>query len=56
MIKINKKERDWLISKGVRCGTNGISRTYNHSKHWFLCESVDNMKLINSFRNSNIVR
>lgn len=56
MIKITKKERDYLISQGVVCGTNGISRTYNHNKHWFMCESKHNMALLTNFRESHIVK
>lgn len=45
MIKIDKKERDWLVKNGVCTGNNGISRTYAHYKHYYLCESFKNLTL-----------
>lgn len=56
MVKISKKERDYLVSKGVVCGTNGISKTYNHNTHWFLAETKTNMALLNNYRTSRIVK
>ena len=43
MIKIDKKERDWLVNNGVRVGSEGVSRTYSHYKHYYLCENKHNM-------------
>ena len=37
-------------------GSGGISHTYNKARHYFLCESKDNMVIIENLRNKNIVK
>lgn len=56
MIKISKEEKEWLVSKGVKFGENGISHTYNKNKHYYLCENRPNMSLHRKFWNDKIVR
>lgn len=56
MIKISKAERDYLLTKGVRCGENGVASTIGKSKKktYYLCESKRNKELINEYRSSII--
>jgi hypothetical protein len=43
MIPITKAERDALTKKyGIQYGEGGISRTFTHSSHYYLCESKKN--------------
>ena len=50
MIKITKLERDYLTKKcGDWYGENGISRTYNHFHHLYLCESEKNKKYLRQY-------
>lgn len=50
MIKITKKEADELRKMGVTNGTNGISHTIGHHKHYYLCESPRNLELLRQIR------
>lgn len=55
IIPISKKERDYLVSQGVRPGEyGGISRTYSHKKHYFMSNTCHNIKLLTDYRNSII--
>ena len=49
MIRINKRERDYLASIGLWYGENGISRTYSHNKSYYLCESKENKKALRDY-------
>lgn len=53
----NYKEVEYLLSKGVKFGENGISAT--SSRHsgcsYRLCESKYNLNLLRKYRNSIIV-
>ena len=50
MIQISKTERDILTKKyGIQYGEGGISRTYTHSSHYFLCESEKNKKKLREY-------
>lgn len=53
MIKIDKKERDWLVNNGVRVGSEGVSRTYSHYKHYYLCENKHNMLMHKKYIDSH---
>lgn len=50
MIKITKKEANQLRAMGVSNHTNGISHTWGHHKHYFLCESTRNLGLLKKIR------
>lgn len=56
MIKIDKKERDWLVNNGVRIGGEGISRTYSNYKHYYLCESKFNMAMHKKYLDTHIIK
>ena len=50
MIPITKLERDALTKKyGVWYGEGGISRSYTHSPHYYLCESDKNKKNLRQY-------
>lgn len=55
MVIISKQEKDKLLAAGVKYGENGISHTT--SRHsgmtYYLCESRENMKLLNKIRIHN---
>ena len=55
LIKITKQEAKKLHELGVQYGENGISRTHNHQKHYFLCESKKNLGILNKLRNKSII-
>lgn len=53
MIKITKKERDYLVNEcGIPCGENGISRTLK--KKYYLCENRYNLSKLAEFRNVKV--
>ena len=59
IVKLNNiDEVNYLISKGIRYGYEGISHTT--SRHsgttYYLAESRDNMKILNEYRRSIIAK
>ena len=50
MIKISKKEANKLREMGVKNYHDGITHTWGHHKHYYLCESSENMKLLSQIR------
>lgn len=52
IVLISKEEKNYLVSKGIRFGTNGISHTVPKSKArtYYLCENPHNMRLLNEYR------
>lgn len=50
MIKITKEEAKQLRQMGVSNNTNGISHTYGHTKHYYLCESSKNIQKLSKIR------
>jgi hypothetical protein len=40
--------------KNVPHGENGVSRSYSGHKHYWLCESKYNIRLLNEYRKSHI--
>lgn len=57
--KINKNEVNYLISKGINFKENGISKNHifrKHRKKYYLCETIRNMKLLNEYRKSIIIK
>lgn len=54
MVKITKKERDYLVNEcNVNCGEDGVSRTLKNK--YYLCESKRNLGLLNEFRKRHII-
>ena len=50
MIPISKKVMEVLTKEyGVQFGENGISRTYSHKHHYFLCESGKNLGFLKDY-------
>lgn len=41
--------------KCVPFGENGVSHTYGHRRTYYLCESKNNLALLNNFRKSRVV-
>lgn len=50
LVRITKREAKELRKRGVSDNTNGISHTYGHNKHYYLCESLRNMTLLKTIR------
>ena len=52
--EISREERDYLVANGVKFGVyGGISRTGKESRRhckYYLCESKENMILLNNIR------
>lgn len=46
MIRITKAERDYLVTHGIKCGENGVSRTYTRYKHYYLAETNKNLQTL----------
>ena len=46
MIRLTNDEKEYLVSRGMWYGENGISRTYAHKPNYYLCESYKNIKLL----------
>ena len=53
MIKINKNERDYLMSKGFKFG-NDIHRTYTHHKQYFVTEKPKLLNVLENYRKQQI--
>lgn len=52
MIAITKKTMEALIKEyGLEFGENGISRTYGHNHHYYLCESYKNLDKLRKYYN-----
>lgn len=50
MIPITKEERDILTKKyGVQYGEGGISRSFTHAPHYYLCESKKNKDILKQY-------
>jgi hypothetical protein len=56
MIKISNFEAKKLNELGVNYGENGISHTYGHNRHYFLCESKKNMNMLEQLRQKSIIK
>lgn len=50
LIKISKKEAERLRTMGVSNGRDGISHTWGHHRHYYLCESSHNMRKLAQIR------
>ena len=42
-------------NKGVPFGENGVSHTYGHNRTYYLCESKNNILLLENYRKSRII-
>lgn len=49
MIKINKNERDYLVSKGFKFGS-AIHRTYSHHPTYYVTENDRVLKILYDYR------
>lgn len=50
MISISKKTMEALVKDyGIKFGENGISRTFGHNHHYFLCESDKNLNKLKKY-------
>lgn len=57
IVKITKNEMEYLIKvKKVPFGENGVSHTYGHHRTYYLCENRNNMRYLNEYRNSRIIK
>ena len=50
LIKISKQEANKLRQMGVLDRRDGITHTWGHHRHYYLCESVRNMQLLGQIR------
>ena len=50
LIKISKKEAFKLRQMGVSDRRDGISHTWGHHKHYYLCESRQNLMALSQLR------
>lgn len=55
ILKINKSEMEYLKSKGIGFGENGMSKTHSSGKGYYATESKYIMSLLNEFRHKHIV-
>ena len=55
IIRISKREMEFLVKNGVRYNENGIITTTGHTKNWYLTEDKNSMKLLNYFRKSRVI-
>ena len=58
IVKISKKEMEYLVSKGLKFGTNSegdLHKTISNVKTYYLTESKYAMRLLNEYRKSRIV-
>jgi hypothetical protein len=55
IIPITKQEAEYLANvKNVKFGENGISHTYGHHRHYYLCENRYNLCVLKEYRKSQI--
>lgn len=52
MLEISKKEKNYLVSKGLIWGKD-LHRTI-HNRSYYLTETYKNMRILNSYRRKNI--
>jgi len=50
LIRISKEEAKKLRQMGVSDKRDGITHTWGHHKHYFLCESNQNMQILSQIR------
>lgn len=56
IVKISKKEMEYLVSKGLKFGNGGdLHKTISNVKTYYLTETKYAMKLLNEYRKSRIV-
>jgi len=48
VIEISRKEKEALMSKGVKMGNDGILKSANYNRRYYLVESSRNIKLLRS--------
>ena len=57
IVLITKQEMEYLTKvKKVPFGENGVSHTYGHHRTYYLCENRNNMRFLNEYRNSRIIK
>lgn len=56
MIRISKKEMNWLTANGVYIGEGGISHTYTKHHHYYLTESRNNLIKLAKYRDSVTIK
>lgn len=57
ILKITKTEMEYLTSKGVPMGYNGISHTVARGRRtYYMTESKRNLRLLEKYRESRIVK
>lgn len=58
IIKISKQEAKYLLSKGLKFGTNGfdeaIHASFSKCRTYYLTESKSNLELLNDYRASQV--
>ena len=53
LIRISKREKDYLVKNGVRFGENGIFHTIaRHRRTYYLTESKRNLKLLKKYHDA----
>lgn len=55
ILRINKREVNYLTKHGVKYGENGIISSTGHHKSWYVTESSYVMRLLNELNKSRIV-
>ncbi len=54
LIKINKDEKDYLVSKGFKYGEI-IHKTYTSHPTYYMTTSPKAMKVLNSYRSNKLI-
>lgn len=49
MLRITEAEKRYLTTHGVGYGENGISHTYSHNQHYYICETPKNKELLKKY-------
>lgn len=52
MIKIDKKEMEYLVKRGVRFGENGLFKTVSNVKTYYIAETRKNLEFHNQYMKS----
>lgn len=57
MIKINRQEMEYLVSKGLKFGNEGSLHKYptNHGKCYYLTEGFKEKKMLSDYRSSRTI-
>ena len=56
MIRINRRELNYLLKNGIEYGEKGIISTTGHHRSWYVTESEKCKKLLKKYHNDSCLK